>query len=142
MGFGADEHKQAKQMLKSEDFNETWQIQGKLPYPLGTVITIEGVVADSSKLGIFYRNSTVLQIEKVQDKSLEKPVLLRVSRQSMLAESEKSKVNDRFRYLGFETAEFSGVPRESLEKAGVATGLDFGIRHLFLIFERPPNPKR
>lgn len=86
------------------------QVIGWLGQPLGKIVTIEGVVTDD-----YYRKmkvdagQTLLRVQAVDGKKLPGEQIVTV----LSAGVEKPKVGSKFKYIGYETGGFTGVPREA-----------------------------
>jgi hypothetical protein len=98
---------------KTTDFSQQPPI-GYLDQPLGKITTISGVVrqerlgAKASKLDL------VLSVETVNDRSLPKPITMPF----LIFETAKvvkPYLGQTFRYVGYETGGFTGVPAEAFK---------------------------
>jgi hypothetical protein len=102
--------------VKSITVSELNQLQviGLLGHPLGTIVTIEGVVADDS-----YRimradlGHTLLRVQTVGGKKLLKEQVFHFG--NAPAEIEKPKVGSKFKYIGYETGGFTGTPQGTFD---------------------------
>jgi hypothetical protein len=115
-------------------------VLGDLGHPLGTVVTVEGVVADEN-----YRmrkedgGETLLRIQKVNGKALKNEVVFRF-RCFRFVEVKKPAAGSKFRYVGYETGEYTGIPPEALKAARVVVqtkGYAFETSFLVLRAEKP-----
>ncbi len=104
----------------------TIPVIGRLDQPLGTIVTIEGVVADESytnrKLDLGH---TLLRVQTVNGTKLAEE---RVFHFHAGAGIEKPKVNAKFKYVVYETGGFRGDPdklRDYVEIRAATTGWGF-----------------
>jgi len=65
------QEKQAITTVRAEDIGKTVEIQGRLGYPLGTLITIRGKWTDPG-----YKDSPILEVGLVNGRKIDKPVML------------------------------------------------------------------
>jgi hypothetical protein len=86
---------------------------GQLGQPLGKIITISGVVRQGalwSKASL----SDVLSVEAVNDRPLAQPVTIEFSL-FMTAQVAKPVLGRSFKYVGYETGGFTGIPQEAFK---------------------------
>ena len=100
--------------LTVADLNQSAVI-GSLGKPLGTLVTVEGVV-----VGDDYRRlksdegETLLKIERVDGKILSKEVILHLYI-APFAAIKKPGAGRHFKYAGYETGSFTGIPEEAFK---------------------------
>lgn len=101
--------------------NQRTKILGSLGRPLGQLIRIEGVaVADSHRRAKADVGKTLLQVETVDGKKLNKAVIV-VMHSFAFAPIEKPDPGKRFEYAGYETGGMTGIPAEAFQLMPVAT---------------------
>ncbi|BBC27021.1 hypothetical protein [Pseudanabaena sp. ABRG5-3] len=86
---------------------------GYLEQPLGKIITIAGVVRQE-RSGAKSSPRDVLSVEVVNDRPLAQPVLIEFNL-FMTAQVAKPVLGRPFKYVGYETGGFSGVPAEAFK---------------------------
>ena len=106
-------------------------VVGMLGQPLGTVVTIEGVVVEDD-----YRRmkedqgKTLLKVEKVDGVVLEGEVILSLTQYAwtspFLFEPGK-----RFELVGYESGGFTGIPEEAFDHIPQVTTTGFGFEVWF-----------
>lgn len=97
------------------------QIVGRLGLPLGTVCRIEGHYYDGTQLRMkAYDSVMLMQVMRVNDSKLEKPVLLRFNplQKGMISSPEATKPFNGFAY---ETGQFVGIPAKSWQHVPAMT---------------------
>ncbi len=110
--------------LKSITVQELASIEviGWLGRPLGTIVTVEGIVADGSyTMTKADDGCTLLRIETVDGKQLPKEKVFQYSG------NDKPKVGSKFKYIGYETGGFTGAPAKLFDymPAFATTGYRF-----------------
>ncbi|HKB40057.1 MAG TPA: hypothetical protein VKD72_26715, partial [Gemmataceae bacterium] len=100
------------------------QVLGSLGKPLGTLVTVEGVAAndDYRQLKID-QGKILLRIQKVDGKALKEEAIFPFE-DLPFASVKKPAIGARFKYLGYETGRFVGIPQEALKHVGQATTTD------------------
>ncbi len=86
---------------------------GQLGQPLGKIITISGVVRQRA-LGAKASPSDVLSVEAVNDRPLAQPVTIEFNL-FMTAQVAKPVLGRSFKYVGYETGGFTGIPQEAFK---------------------------
>ena len=98
----------AMNATKTTDFTQQPPI-GQLAHPLGKIVTISGVIRQAA-LGAKASNlDLVLSVEAVNDRPLTKPVIMPFQIFET-AKVVKPFLGQTFRYVGYETGGFTGVP--------------------------------
>lgn len=98
---------------------------GTLGQPLGEIITISGVVRQTG-LGVKSALEEVLSVESVNGRPLSQPVTIPY-KLFMTAQVAKPLLGESFKYVGYETGGFTGVPPEAFKyvSAVATTGYRF-----------------
>jgi hypothetical protein len=98
---------------------------GQLGQPLGKIITIAGVIRQG-ELGAKASSRDVLSIEAVNDRPLAQPVTIEFNL-FMTAQVAKPVLGRSFKYVGYETGGFTGIPQEAFKfvPAVATTGYRF-----------------
>ena len=86
---------------------------GHLGQPLGKIITIAGVVRQG-ELGAKASPRDVLSVESVNDRPLAQPVTIEFNL-FMTAQVAKPVLGRSFKYVGYETGGFTGIPQEAFK---------------------------
>jgi hypothetical protein len=86
---------------------------GQLGQPLGKIITIAGVVRQG-ELGAKASPRDVLSVEAVNDRPLAQPVTIEFNL-FMTAQVAKPVLGRSFKYVGYETGGFTGIPQEAFK---------------------------
>jgi hypothetical protein len=94
-----------------KDFDRTPPI-GVLGYPLGQITTISGVVQQGDSKST--SSDLLLKVEAINDRPLPKPVLIPFT-VFETAQIAKPILGQSFRYMGYETGGFIGVPAEAFK---------------------------
>ncbi len=119
-------------MITLSELSST-KIMGSLGRPLGAVVTIDGMVVDD-----YYRKlksdegETLLKVEKVDGKALPGETIIPLH----MAPSGSIKMpapGFRFRYKGYETGGFTGVPEEAFRYVPRVATEGFHFKTYFLI---------
>ena len=92
---------------------EQHPLLGHLGQPLGKIITIAGVVRQG-ELGAKASPRDVLSVESVNDRPLAQPVTIEFNL-FMTAQVAKPVLGRSFKYVGYETGGFTGVPQEAFK---------------------------
>lgn len=115
-------------------------IEGLLGIRLGTIVTIEGeVVANQSRSKMDSVEPFFLRIDSIDGRPLTAPVQYRFTPSNMLRSIKRPKVGDKFRYVGYETGEFVGSPKDEAEYLGELATTDFLFRTRFEIIADKPK---
>lgn len=110
-------------------------MKGLLGSPLGTVVTVEGIAA-----GDDYRRMredmgcTLLRIERINGKPLAKEIVFRFHSHE-LARIAAPAVGARFKFVGYETGGFSGIPEGAFEYIPRVATTGFGFSTTFLVLK-------
>jgi hypothetical protein len=115
------------------------QVIGQLGQPLGKIVVVEGVVADDS-----YRHikadlgETLLRITTLNGKQLAEERVFPY--RGLTTEVEKPKVGSKFKFSGYETGGFTGVPAGTFEytPAFATTGYYFTTNFVVIRDEMRP----
>ena len=91
------------------------KVIGFLGYPLGEIVAIEGIVADEE----YTRRKadtgeTLLRVQAVNGKPLKRETLFHFDPVEG-ADIKKPSAGIRFKYIGYETGGFSGLPEEAFD---------------------------
>ncbi len=91
------------------------KVIGFLGYPLGEIVTIEGIVADEE----YTRRKadtgeTLLRVQAVNGKSLKQEAIFHFD-PVQGADIKKPPAGIRFKYIGYETGGFSGLPEKAFD---------------------------
>jgi hypothetical protein len=103
------------------------KIMGILGKPLGTVVLLEGVVLrDSYRRLKSDEGEILLKVERIDGKPRPGDIIIRF-RPSYLASIPKPVPGDHFRYAGYETGAFEGIPDEAFKyiPRSATTGFQF-----------------
>lgn len=112
----------------------THKIIGSLGHPLGTVLTIEGVVVpDDYRRMKGDSGATLLKIESVDGKMLSHEVILHL-RSSYMEDAPKP--GQRFTYIGYETGAFTGIPEKAFKIIPQASTAGFQFEVYFEALRR------
>jgi hypothetical protein len=104
---------------------EKKSLLGQLGHPLGKIITIAGVVRQRA-LWSKASPSDVLSVEAVNDRPLAQPITIEFNL-LMTAQVAKPVLGRSFKYVGYETGGFTGIPQEAFKfvPAVATTGYRF-----------------
>ena len=131
IGQGAQPKKQVRAISVS-DLTEQ-PVVGWLGHPLGKIVTIEGLIADED-----YRKMKVdlghilLRVQTVNGKPLKEEEIFHFE-PFRWAEVEKPKVGAKFKYTGYETGSFTGVPAEAFKYVPPVATTGYGFTTSFVI---------
>ena len=128
----ADKPPEKKKSITVAELQEM-QVLGSLDHPLGEIVTIEGVVAgedyrrDKGDLG-----HTLLRIQSVNGKKLTEEWVFHFNPFS--DDVKKPKVGSRFKYVGYESGGFGGLPTKAFEIIGLIAlpSYSFGTHFVIL----------
>lgn len=121
-----------EKMITLSELNKS-RIIGCLGRPLGSVVTIEGIVVDD-----YYRKmksdegETLLKVQKVDGKALSGEIIIPL-RQEPSESVKKPLPGYHFRFLGYETGSFTGMPEEVFRYIPQAATEGFQFRTYFLV---------
>jgi hypothetical protein len=110
------------------------KVIGSLGYALGGIIVIEGVVADESYTGRKAdAGELLLRVQAVNGKPLNEEVIF-AFRPFLGASIKSPPVGARFKYTGYETGGFSGIPEKAFAYVPrvQATGYNFSTTFVVL----------
>jgi hypothetical protein len=110
-------------------------VEGRLGVRLGTIVEAAGeVVANTSRAMIDADVPFFLQINTVDGRDLDKPVLYRFDMANQWVKVKTPKIGDSFRYAGYETGGFGGSPAGEFDYVGeyATTGYGFATRFAIL----------
>jgi len=123
--------KQAKSITVSE--LSKLQVIGALGQALGKIIVIEGVAADE-----YYRKMkadgghTLLRVQSVDGKKLQEEQVFHFLAFPS-ADIEKPKVGSKFKYIGYETGAFTGVPAKAFDYTLPVATTGYGFTTDFVV---------
>ncbi|NUN66118.1 hypothetical protein HCU40_15480 [Pseudanabaena biceps] len=106
---------------------------GHLGKPLGKIITISGTVRQQG-LGAKARPSEVLNVEAVDDQTLAQPVTIEFNL-FVTAQVAKPVLGQRFKYVGYETGGFTGIPSEAFKFVPVVATTSHQFYTLFQVLQ-------
>lgn|GEM_PF-1009992 len=115
------------------------KIIGWLGRPLGEIVLIEGVVAKPS-LSKEHSGATLLNVHSVNGHKLRKTPVFQFD--PWLAELKKPKTGERFRYTGYETGGFRGMPARAFEFVPPVATTGFHFETSFVILRDENAPKK
>jgi hypothetical protein len=123
--------KQAKSISVSELADQ--QVVGWLGHSLGKIVTIEGIVADQNYRRMKIDSGSLpLRVQRVNGKQLDKEQVFHF--QSFQgAEVEKPRVGAKFKYTGYETGAFTGIPHEAFKYVPPMATTGYGFTTSFVI---------
>jgi hypothetical protein len=108
------------------------EVIGGLGHPFGKIVTIEGVVADEDyrklKGDLGHR---LLRIHSVDGKKLAEEQIFHFS--PFAADLEKPKVGSKFKYIGYETGGFNGLPTKAFDYVGLIAIPGYGFKTEFVV---------
>jgi hypothetical protein len=105
---------------------------GMLGQPLGRIMTISGVVRQAALGAKGRENDLVLSIEAVNDRPLAKPITM-LFQIFTTAKITKPVLGQTFRYVGYETGGFTGVPAEAFKWVPVVTTTNYHFEAFYQI---------
>jgi hypothetical protein len=120
-------------------------VAGRLGVPLGTFVTVSGVVIPNTSLAkASVSEPFILRVERVAGRHLDPPVEYFSSSFPLSNEATALKIGDRFECRGYETGGFNGWvddPQDQSAPRVAHSGYGFGVEFRFTkVFE--PNSKR
>jgi len=127
----ADKPPEKKKSITVAELREM-KVVGSLDHSFGEIVTIEGVAA-----GEDYRRSkgdlghTLLRIQSVNGKKLTEEWVFHFSPFS--DDVKKPKVGSRFKYVGYETGGFTGLPTKAFEIIGLIDLPGYAFTTTFVI---------
>lgn len=114
---------------------DLWEIPviGWLGQPLGKLVTIEGVAADASYMECkAHAAETMLRIQKVNGKDLPRECVFPFG--PFLATGiDEPRAGSRFKYIGYETGGFTGVPGTAWEYVRAIQTTGYGFTTHFVV---------
>lgn len=132
VGFGptrADKPPEKRKPIPVAEL-EAAGVLGRLGQPLGTVVTIEGVVADEKyERPKIDDRQILLLVRRVNGTKLAKEQVFCFS--DPTKSFAQPKANAAFKYLGYETGGFEGVPEQVWEHFGRSAVAGFGFQTHF-----------
>ena len=110
---------------------------GKLGFPLGTVIKIEGSFYNGDKTRLKALSGIMLmKVGKINGKIVKKPVLLRFIPNKKLFPNIKD--NDNFSVYAYETGKYTGVPTGAFKYILPVTTTGFHFRNYLVLLSFTP----
>jgi hypothetical protein len=110
-------------------------VMGKLGQPLGKVITISGmVVAGNRSAKANQGNDLALKVLQVNGQTLASPVTLPWWTFTT-AEIQPPKLHQTFKYVGYETGSFTGVPHEAFKVVPAVATREFHFESWFEVLQ-------
>lgn len=108
------------------------QVIGWLGEPLGKIVVVEGVVADDSYLSSKADlGETMLRITTLNGKHLPEECVFPF--RSLSAGVEKPKVGGKFKFIGYETGGFTGVPGQAFDYTPAFARTGYGFTTHFVV---------
>jgi hypothetical protein len=105
---------------------------GALDYPLGTIVTIEGVVADGSYTKLKADDGkTLLRVQMVNGKELASESVFHFD--SLLYRFQAPQVGTRFKFAGYESGGFTGIPNKAFDYVGLLQSTSYYFSTWFVI---------
>ncbi|NJK41495.1 MAG: hypothetical protein HC934_09360 [Acaryochloridaceae cyanobacterium SU_2_1] len=110
-------------------------VMGKLGQPLGKVITISGkVVSGDRSAKSNHPDDLALQVLQVNDQALATPVTLPWTVFTTAA-IKPPKLHQAFKYVGYETGSFTGVPHEAFKVLSAVASREFHFESRFEVLQ-------
>jgi hypothetical protein len=110
-------------------------VLGRLGQPLGKIVTIEGVFADGNLTKMKMDDGWILvRVRVVDGKRLEKERVFQYEQ----SRKASPKVDSEFKFIGYETGGFTGIPGDAFKYTlpVATTGYGFTTSFVFLRDER------
>ncbi|MEE3718915.1 hypothetical protein V2H45_19405 [Tumidithrix elongata RA019] len=129
----ADSSDRANNLSSVDALNQTPPI-GALGVPLGTIVTISGSVSQNLQGSKSDRLDLALTVEQVNDRPLPKPIIIPFQ-VFMTAQISQPVLARKFRYVGYETGGFTGIPSEAFQFVPAVTSTGHVFRTNFQILQ-------
>lgn len=114
-------------------------VVGRLGHSLGEIVTIEGTVADgSSTRAKADEGKMLLRVQIVSGKRLEDEQVFHFQLASG-ARISIPKVGSKFKYRGYETGGFTGIPADAFQYIGMIATTRYGFTTSFLVVRDEKN---
>ncbi|MDQ7826876.1 MAG: hypothetical protein RDV48_29020 [Candidatus Eremiobacteraeota bacterium] len=108
-------------------------IIGSLGVPLGKIVLIEGVIVnDEYRREKGDEGKTLLKVEKLEGKKPAGELIIPLDAQALVV-LKKAGPGDRFRYRGYETGAFTGIPEEAFRYIPRAASKGFHFETSFQV---------
>jgi hypothetical protein len=116
------------------------QVIGRLGHPLGTIVVVEGVVADGSYTKAKADDGhTLLRVQGVNEKRLAEEQVFHFG--SLLERVEKPKAGATYKFSGYETGGFTGLPTKAFDYVGLIASTDYGFTTDFVVLRDEAKPR-
>jgi hypothetical protein len=107
-------------------------VVGSLGHPLGTIVTIEGEVADGSYTNLRKDEGlTLLRVHAVNGEKLAGERIFQFD--SLLDRVRTPEVGTRFNFTGYETGGFTGIPTKAFDYVGLVQSTGYGFTTDFIV---------
>ncbi|CAN1209335.1 hypothetical protein TUMEXPCC7403_03865 [Tumidithrix helvetica PCC 7403] len=107
---------------------------GALGVPLGSIVTISGSVSQNLQGSKSDRLDLALTVERVNERPLPKPVIIPFQL-FMTAQVSQPVLARKFRYVGYETGGFTGIPSEAFQFVPAVASTSHVFRTNFQILQ-------
>ena len=124
--------------------SDKYRLIGKLNEPLGTVLTLQGVVVDGPYKG--YEGGPNLRVQRINGRATQEDIQIKLEpyfhefgEKTLIGGKALPKLEfgQTYEFEGYETGHFVGVPKEAYKRAGlmlqVRVGL--GFTHRFTVYD-------
>ena len=120
-----------------------YRIIPRLREPLGSVVTVQGVVVEGSSKG--YEDGPNLRVQRINGRPIQDDIQIRIA--PYYTDFGKPAVGKgqrlprlafgkTYEFEGYETGEFVGVPREAFKRAGVPLATsEFYFSHVYKVYK-------
>ena len=116
------------------------QVIGRLDHPLGTIVVVEGVVADGSYTKAKGDDGhTLLRVQAVNGKRLAEEQVFHFG--ALLDRVEKPKVGTTYKYSGYETGGFTGLPTKAFDYVGLIALPGYCFTTDFVVLRDEAKPR-
>jgi hypothetical protein len=113
---------------------------GRLDRPLGTIVVVEGVVADGSYTKAKGdEGQTLLRVRAVNGKRLAEEQVFYFG--ALLERPEKPRVGTTFNYSGYETGGFVGLPTKAFDYVGLIAIPGYAFMTNFVVLRVEAKPR-
>jgi hypothetical protein len=107
-------------------------VVGSLGHPLGTIVTVEGEVADGSYTKLKKDDGqTLLRVHAVNGEKLASEQIFQFG--SLLDRVRTPDVGSRFKFTGYETGGFTGIPTKAFDYVGLVQSTGYGFTTDFIV---------
>src|SRR5581483_2349526 len=115
-----------------------YRLIGKLHEPLGTVLTLQGVVVDGPSKG--YEDGPNIRVQRINGRATQEGIRIKLTPYFYkFGEKDLPKLSfgQTYEFEGFESGQFVGVPKEAYERAGVIlqVAVGHGFTHWFTVYK-------